>query len=138
MSSLVAYTKGPLLLQGRDPDGRVMVLERSEENPQLTWIWTHTLRIPPSSTLCGALPGINYSTTVLPHVRMQTGQGTADAQNRRKGLEGAKAKLMFGKCFLILMLPRIIKNASPWAHLKNSHWEAGAKAGPQHCKQSYL
>lgn len=48
---LVACTKGPLLHQGRDPDGRVMVLERSEENPQLTWMWIHTLGPPPSSTL---------------------------------------------------------------------------------------
>lgn len=61
---MVAYSEGPLLLQGRDPDRRVMVLERSEENPQLTWMWTHALRIPPSSTLCRGLQALR---TVLPH-----------------------------------------------------------------------
>lgn len=64
MLDSVACTKGPLLLQGRDPDGRVIVLERSEENPQLTWMWTHELRLPPNSTtLCGDTPGTKDSTT---------------------------------------------------------------------------
>lgn len=52
MLDLVACTKGPLLFQGRDPDaGRVIILERSEENPQLTWMWTQELRFFPNSTL---------------------------------------------------------------------------------------
>lgn len=61
---LVACTKGPLLHQGRDPDGRVTVLERSEENPQLTWIRIHTLGPPPSSTLCRGMPSSNNSSAI--------------------------------------------------------------------------
>lgn len=60
----VACTKGPLLHKGRDPDGRVMVLERSEENPQLTWMWIHTLGPPPSSTLCRGMPSSNNRTAI--------------------------------------------------------------------------
>lgn len=32
-------TKGPLFHGGRNPDVRVILLESSEENPQLTWMW---------------------------------------------------------------------------------------------------
>lgn len=63
MLDLVACTKGPLLLQGRDPDGRVIVLERSEENLQLTWIRTRELTLPPNSTLCGDTLGTKDNTT---------------------------------------------------------------------------
>lgn len=46
-------------------------------------------------------------------------------------MDGAKAELVFGECFLVLTLirtlPGIIKN--PWACLKGSHWEARARAG---------
>lgn len=55
--------QGALASPGRDPDGRVMVLERSEENPQLTWMWTRALRLPPSSTLCGGMPNANDNST---------------------------------------------------------------------------
>ena len=33
-------TKEPLFHGGRNPDVRVMLLESTEENPQLTWMWT--------------------------------------------------------------------------------------------------
>lgn len=82
MLDLVACTKGPLLLQGRDPDGRVIVLERSEENPQLTWMWTHELRLSPNSTLCGDMPGTKDSTTPS---QDKDRARPSDAQNRRKG-----------------------------------------------------
>lgn len=40
---------------------------------------------------------------------------------------------MFRECFLILMLirtlPGIIRNAGPWACLKEPYWEARARAG---------
>lgn len=48
-------------------------------------------------------------------------------------MEGTKAKLVFRECLLILMLvrtlPGIIRNANPWVCLKESYWEAGARAG---------
>lgn len=36
-------TKRPLFHSGRNPDVQVMLLESSEENPQLTWMWTYSL-----------------------------------------------------------------------------------------------
>lgn len=48
-------------------------------------------------------------------------------------MEDAKAKLVFGECFLTLLLirtlPGIIRNADPWPCLKESYWEARARAG---------
>lgn len=35
-------TKGPFFHGGRNPDVRVILLESSEENPQLTWTWTYS------------------------------------------------------------------------------------------------
>lgn len=53
--------------------------------------------------------------TVPTQARIRQGKAwVPDAQNSRKGVEGAKADLVFGECFLILMLTRtllgIIKN----------------------------
>lgn len=49
-------SKGPLFHGSRNPDVRVMLLESSEENPQLTWTWTYSLlptpRLPPMN--CGS------------------------------------------------------------------------------------
>lgn len=39
----LGHTKRPLFHSGRNPDVRVMLLESSEENPQLTWMRTYSL-----------------------------------------------------------------------------------------------
>lgn len=38
----VDCTKRPFFHGGRNPDVRVILLESSEENPQLTWTWTYS------------------------------------------------------------------------------------------------
>ena len=38
LNAELVCTKGPLFHGGRNPDVRVMLLESSEENPQLTWM----------------------------------------------------------------------------------------------------
>lgn len=53
--------------------------------------------------------------TVPTQTRIRQGKAWApEAQDSRKGVEGAKAELVFGECFLILMLTGtllgIIKN----------------------------
>ena len=40
LNTELGCTKGPLFHGGRNSDVRVMLLESSEENPQLTWTWT--------------------------------------------------------------------------------------------------